>query len=410
MNYSEKIFINLLSEYINKDNKKIDINDSIDWDQILNLAVIHNVSGIIYAALKNNDYKLPKGINDKLYKSFLTTAVVSAKRDAETDKIIKLLTDNGISHLMSKGYLIKNYYPNPELRTMGDIDILVKEEDLKKVTDIIKGNGYSISNVYYNEVGFDKNNLHFELHDQLNEKIGNGVDFGEYYKSKYKKAVLISGLTYRLTHEDHFIYTVVHAAKHFSKSGCGIRMIMDVAVFVNYFGTSLDWSYIWDEFDKICLKSFAVNIVNLCKIWFNTNTEGIIDDSEFRLKINSEFYDQLCEYILSAGLFGTYNRNSDFKILRNQHITDNKLSSRGKNILYWFFPNDEFMRIKFEWYREKPKYCLPAAWVYRWIDSLRTKKFNVFGKIFRVLSGGKKLDRHQNFMKKAGIDSTYDEN
>ena len=132
MNYSEKIFINLLSEYINKDNKKIDINDSIDWDQILNLAVIHNVSGIIYAALKNNDYKLPKGINDKLYKSFLTTAVVSAKRDAETDKIIKLLTDNGISHLMSKGYLIKNYYPNPELRTMGDIDILVKEEDLKK--------------------------------------------------------------------------------------------------------------------------------------------------------------------------------------------------------------------------------------------------------------------------------------
>ena len=158
------------------------------------------------------------------------------------------------------------------------------------------------------------------------------------------------------------------------------------------------------------LKSFAVNIVNLCKIWFNTNTEGIIDDSEFRLKINSEFYDQLCEYILSAGLFGTYNRNSDFKILRNHHITDNKVSSKGKNILYWFFPDDEFMRIKFEWYREKPKYYLPAAWIYRWIDSLRMKKFNIFGKIFRVLTGGKKLDRYQNFMRKAGIDTSYEEN
>ncbi len=410
MNCNEIFLINLLSAYINKENKKIDISGDIDWEQMVNLADIHNVSGIIYVALKNNGCTLPKEINDKLYKSFLTTALVSAKRDAEINNIIKLFTDNGIWHLMSKGYLIKNYYPDPELRTMGDIDILVKEEDLEKAMNVIRENGYTISKIYYNEVGFDKNNLHFELHDQLNEKIGNGVNFGEYYKSKYKKAVQMEGLTYRLAHEDHFIYTIVHTAKHFSKSGCGIRMIMDAALFINHFGTSLDWKYIWDEFDKIRLKSFAINIINLCKIWFNINTEGIISDSEFKLKVDSEFYDQLSEYILSAGVFGFYNRNSDFQVLKNQYIKDNKANSKGKNLLFWFFPDDDFMRMKFEWYKEKPKYYLPAAWVYRWFDSLKTKRSYIIFRVFRVLTGSKKLDRHQNFIKEAGIEIEYNKN
>ena len=399
---NEKVFTELLSGYINGEKVKA-VDSSVDWDRIKELGNIHNVSGIIYVALNDSGYSVPGDIKGEFYRSFLATAVMSAKRDNEAGNIIKLLTDNGIWHLVSKGYIIKNYYPNPELRTMGDIDFLVKE-DIEKAGNVLAQNGYSISGEYYNEIGFDKGGLHFELHDQLNERIGNGIDFGKYYKGKCEKAVLIDGRTYRLTDEDHFIYTVVHIAKHFSQSGCGIRMIMDVAVIIKHFGDTLDWKYIWSEFDKIDLKDFALNVVDICRIWFNTDVTGIVDESKLKLKQNTGLYNEICDYIISAGVFGKYNRNSDFNILKNQHIKNNKTSGKVKNFIYWFFPDDEFMRMKYDWYKNKPVWLLPAVWVYRWWDSLKINGVGAFSKIFKVASSGKKLDRHQSLMERAGIE------
>ena len=62
MNYNEKIFVGLLSQYINKVKEKTENSENIDWEYITNLADIHNVTGILYAAVKNNGYKLPDKI------------------------------------------------------------------------------------------------------------------------------------------------------------------------------------------------------------------------------------------------------------------------------------------------------------------------------------------------------------
>ncbi len=40
-------------------------------------------------------------------------------------------------HVPLKGSIIKNMYPSIDMRTMSDMDILIKREDAKKVHDIL---------------------------------------------------------------------------------------------------------------------------------------------------------------------------------------------------------------------------------------------------------------------------------
>jgi len=52
----------------------------------------------------------------------------------------KLLT--GIPYVILKGQVSASYYPNPMLRSMGDVDILIHKEDREKVDELFKDEGF----------------------------------------------------------------------------------------------------------------------------------------------------------------------------------------------------------------------------------------------------------------------------
>lgn len=43
-------------------------------------------------------------------------------------QVIECLNQKKIFHVLMKGWVLKRYYPILELRTMGDIDFLIREE------------------------------------------------------------------------------------------------------------------------------------------------------------------------------------------------------------------------------------------------------------------------------------------
>lgn len=382
-------FLGMLNLYINK--KNFFQSEKINWYSIYHLASIHSVQGIVAAVVRNNQLYIPNEINNKLQKDFYSTLMYSIRQEKEAENLIKIFNKYSMPHILTKGYIVRNYYPDKELRTMGDIDILVTDEDFEKAKDILKYHNYAITDTYFDEISFNKNNVHFEIHKKLlNEDLGNGYDYSKYFEQLCKKAIKVNNYTYELNIEDHLIYLIAHIGKHFYNEGCGVRMIMDIAIYISNFKDKLDWNCLWNEFEKIRLKKFAGNIFFICNKWFDTNID--VPD------MNPNLYKEIEEYILVAGTFGFYERNSGIKLLRKSYG-----SGKQGNIIAWFFPKDKDMRELSEWYKGKPIIFLPIAWIKRWIDSFRAKRWNSVSKVLGTVKG-KNIATKQHFMlKQLGI-------
>ena len=384
---TENIFIKILSAYVNNDDFEI---YDFDCDELMHLADIHSVSGIVAAVLLKKEDKLSKEFATRLKNILVATTVRGVKQEIETNKIIKILNENKIWHLLTKGYIVKNYYRDRELRTMGDTDFLIKKEDFNTAVEILKKDDYKITDSYFDEVSFDKNNTHFEFHTNLlNENLGNNICYGEYFEDVCnKKAECISKYSFKLGINDHLIYLLAHIGKHFYNEGCGIRMILDIAVYLKHFEKEIDFDYVNKELDKIMLSKFSNNIFYLCKYWFESKVEC--------KKISCDLFLQIQKYILEAGVFGFYNRNIGIKLRRNGY-------GQNEKILNWFFPSSEDMKQLCLWYKDKSVILLPLAWIFRIVNAVITKKKEVVLKACGIVYGRKEAIKQKKLLKELGI-------
>ena len=149
MDKNKKYFFKLLSGYIH--GTTVQYNDEIDWNIVFNIADKHSLSGIIYNMFQkqSNMVNISKSLIEKEQIDYWTKVQNSVNKDYEMKKIIKELSLKKIPHVLMKGYIIKNLYPDPDLRTMGDVDFLIKEEDMEKVDEILTtGLGYKYLKLY----------------------------------------------------------------------------------------------------------------------------------------------------------------------------------------------------------------------------------------------------------------------
>ena len=53
----------------------------------------------------------------------------------ELENVMAHFEKEGIDYVPLKGWIIKNLYPKPDMRSMCDVDILIRDEDKKKIFD-----------------------------------------------------------------------------------------------------------------------------------------------------------------------------------------------------------------------------------------------------------------------------------
>ena len=135
---NENIFLKILSSYINQ--KTFEPTDNIDWERIITLAKIHSVQTIVYLVAGNI---IPDSeICERLKHDFLLSVNQSMRQEMIMKKVIEALNENEIDHVLMKGYVLRNYYPDKEARSFGDIDFLIKEEDREKSHKVIQSLGF----------------------------------------------------------------------------------------------------------------------------------------------------------------------------------------------------------------------------------------------------------------------------
>ena len=87
------------------------------------------------------------------------------KRRRATEYLDNILGQ--IEHLYFKGAVVADLYPQPALRSMGDVDVLIHESDRELVHHILINNGFVFSKESDIVWIYKRDIITFEIHTQL---------------------------------------------------------------------------------------------------------------------------------------------------------------------------------------------------------------------------------------------------
>ncbi len=370
MNTVQTAVIQLLQIYMGMDDCVDTFPKQVDWAEVYELAVKHNIGGILYTAIRKLPEQecVPKDIQKDLQVHFYASVSRSKEQDMRMVQVMECLNQKKIFHVLMKGWVLKRYYPIPELRTMGDIDFLIREEDRQRTHEALLQLGFLCTS----DTGFvwcyEKGNTLLEVHSRIvSQKVGRGADTEQYYLDAVSHTEKVRGeYTLCFIKEYHLVYLFVHAAKHFQYAGYGLRGQLDFALFIEKYGNELDWDYIWQELEKLGLSAFARATLTLCKEWFGTKIDFL------PVQMEAENYEKMKEIISAGGVYGYCGRNMEASQVRDQlegaEKSDLK-TLKWKAMIKMIFPDRQYMRMYLK-NVEKHPLLLPAAWVIRWYQAI----------------------------------------
>lgn len=312
--------------------------------EITALAQKHDVIHLIVFALKKNG--LLDESNKNLESKMLIAVYRLEKLNYELTKLCATLEQAKIPFIPLKGSVLRQYYPEPWMRTSCDIDVLVHGEDLQRVVSYLSDNlGYRRESQNSHDISmFTQGGVHIEVHYNLVENGGVNSALAV-LDTVWDTAIRRDGYTchYEMPDEMFYFYHIAHMAKHFvGTGGCGIRPFLDIWV-LNH---RIDFDR--EKRDKLLfdggLSVFAKQAELLSEVWFGNAK-------------HTEITKQMEEYILRGGVYGT-NTN---RVAVQQQKRGGKLKYALSKI---FIPYDV---IKFHYpILQKHRWLTPIMEVRRW--------------------------------------------
>ena len=246
----------------------------------------------------------------------------------EHTELHELLTENQIPYVILKGAASASYYPNPILRTMGDVDFLVKEQDVARAGALLEGIGFrSEADTGGVHIGYQRENSTWELHRSVNG-VPSGAA-GELIQS-YLSDIIESAVDYdegngtiRIPDAFHHgLVLLLHTASHLTSEGVGLRHLCDWAVFVNHFSDT-QFVMLFEDRLKACgLWRFAQLLTLVSVKYLHVPEKSWAGEAEEELPER-----MICD-ILTGGNFGKKDedRYRQIKYISNrgEHTVDDK--------------------------------------------------------------------------------------
>lgn len=383
-----KVILALIGAAFGKDAQ---IAEDVDWDKLFFAASKHHVANIVCYALD----KLKIKPEEKVYNAFKIERMKAIRADMlqehEIETVLKAYDSEDIAAIALKGFVLKSMYPSRDMRIMGDLDLLLKREDIPRGHEILIKNGYSEIVEEYQDKETNPHEEYqkppvmvLELHKFLFPKKGFEEIF-EYYSDIWEKCEPIDGYKniYRMNNEEFYIYMIFHIMKHYKRAGTGIRSILDVWVFLK--NAQIDWEYVDGVLERFGMKKFEEHIRTLCGIWF----DGKASDNSL--------YAEMGEYIFESGTYGT---EKNFKT-REALDADGENASGIKYMMKIAFPEYKAMCVLYPSLKKIP-FALPIYWIVRIIDKTIHKKEELKKEI-EISSDSKYLEKLQKHFDEVGV-------
>ena len=217
------------------------------------------------------------------------------------DQLLDLLEQNDIPCVILKGSAAAMAYPNPTLRSMGDVDFLVKRKDFERAASLLEKNGYSLAhekNDKEHHYSYKKDNTSFELHkrlgvikesdDKLLSLFETGIDNREFRE--------IEGFRFPVLPADLNGLVLMFHINHHLRSGLGLRQIIDWMMYINILPENIRQEKLFPILRDTGLEKLTLTVTVMCQKYLGLRTI-VEDDPELP-------YEDLMEYIINKGNFG----------------------------------------------------------------------------------------------------------
>lgn len=358
------LFMKCLNDHLH--NRETPAPENLDIAALVSAAKRQNLLGILYHQLKDS---LPE--KDDLFTAYMSTIFFYSNLRHQYELVSKALYGENVEVIPVKGLEIAQYYPVPALRTMGDIDLLIHDEDKPKIDTVMRSLGYDcVKNVASRDWGYRKGRFEFEFHPKLiylDEEV-ESREFAAFFNdfSSYAK----NG---RLTDEFHFLFLFVHLRKHILNRGAGFRQFMDIAVMTDKCRDSMDWRWVREKLEELQMKRFSDVVFSCNNAWFEIEPPYAIEES------SQTNMDSIAERIIENGVFGFHSPDGDIALLSYQVSAHGGKIGRFRSALRKFFPPYSLMRSikQYEFVDNRP-WLLPIAWVCRaWNSIGKVKKTDI---------------------------------
>lgn len=355
--------LHLLGAYLREEEPQV--WEDVDWIKLVQLAQIHCVTGILGYMTMSWPICPDEVMKAALRSVCRQTIALFARRGALAEELSQTLSRNGIDHIVMKGYVLRGYYPVPELRTFGDIDIVIRLEDRKKSDELLRSLGYQPEADWEPVFRYIKEVEYYEIHTEIMDvNVTDKTDYRGYFRDLWRYAEADGGHCYRFRPEFHFVYLLTHLAKHVTGSGAGVRMYLDVAAFLRHFGGSLDWEWVRQELEKLRLTEFANIVLHMVQASFGVESPIPLT------AVEEETMRSFLEFTMAGGVFGRAERDSGAESLQ-WHSRGKETVSRTGTVLQRLFPSAKTIENRYTYLQGKP-WLLPAAWVHRLIKTRAT--------------------------------------
>lgn len=390
MEKETKYLISLCNAYLKGEN--VVLREDINYRKLYNLSRAHNLSAVVFCVIKNSENfdKVETAVTEKFKKDFLDAVMRYDFQFAAVEEADRILSESGIYHIFFKGAEIKEYYPVPQSRVMGDVDILIKPEDRENAKEVLTKNGFDPVNTNGPVYDYEKNGVKLEVHTKIiSGKVGESDA-----ETGYKDAVchgLNKTVSDVLEPNYHFAYLIAHLAHHFWFYGAGIKLILDLAVFQNHF--DIDFERVFEILENVSLDKFAKVILSVCYKWFEIGKDF------------GESTEKTEEFLTAFGVFGNKNRNNS-AVIERKELEEGKVASSFSTRLRLLFPSYEKMKnIPYISFIEGKPYLTPAAWAYRFYYNFRYRKDFVKNSTKNIGSDESKKEAEQElaYFKEIGL-------
>lgn len=341
-------------------------------NDLLRLARKNAVANVIAAGIKKQELQIPEELQARFSVELQNAALMYAAQAQQIELLCEKLEENQIPFVLLKGARIRDFYPSPELRTSGDIDILTKADDatlislMQELGFTYDRDGGTTLNFCYAKI------VEVELHRRLFDEQ---VKFHGYFDSIWDRAQPKPGWSYQyvLTEEDFYVNMIAHFAKHFSRYGCGIRNAVDVCLYLKNKPSDFSEEKADEILQELGLLAFERELRHLDSVWFGNEQMQQKDE-------------ELTDYLLGCGTFGNNRSKLAHKISGKK---------RSKLQLFWnhVFPSVTIMRGLYP-VLDRCIVLLPLCWIARWFRLLFKDRKKV-KKTFREYS-----DVNENYTSK----------